>query len=413
MKIQDFQDNVTCGGFDNIFANIYKPQDIESQKSRYMSAVEKFTALYPNRNDIHVYSAPGRTEIGGNHTDHQHGCVIAGAVDLDVIGVAAFHHENIIRIKSEGYDEFAVSLDDLDVHIGEKGSSEIVRGIAARFKDLGVEISGFDMYTTSNEQIDAVIHFAAYSLVGESVVNPLKYYDNNLCGTKILLDSMVEHHIDKIVFSSTAATYGEPDNIPILETDRTQPTNPYGETKLAMEKMFYWTSKAHGLRYVSLRYFNACGADKSGKIGEAHNPESHLIPLILQVPNGKRESISIYGTDYDTPDGTCIRDYIHFTDLAQAHILAVKYLKNGNESNIFNLGNGVGYSVKEVIDKARKVTGHPIPAIETPKRAGDPARLVASSEKARKILGWNPVHDSLEEIISDAWNWHKNHPDGF
>lgn len=413
MKIQDFQDNVTCGGFDNIFANIYKPQDIESQKSRYMSAVEKFTALYPNRNDIHVYSAPGRTEIGGNHTDHQHGCVIAGAVDLDVIGVAAFHDENIIRIKSEGYDEFAVSLDDLDVHIGEKGSSEIVRGIAARFKDLGVKISGFDMYTTSNEQIDAVIHFAAYSLVGESVVDPLKYYDNNLCGTKILLDSMVEHHIDKIVFSSTAATYGEPENIPILETDRTQPTNPYGETKLAMEKMFYWTSKAHGLRYVSLRYFNACGADKSGKIGEAHNPESHLIPLILQVPNGKRESISIYGTDYDTPDGTCIRDYIHVTDLAQAHILAVKYLKNGNESNIFNLGNGVGYSVKEVIDKARKVTGHPIPAIETPKRAGDPARLVASSEKARKILGWNPVHDSLEEIISDAWNWHKNHPDGF
>lgn len=224
---------------------------------------------------------------------------------------------------------------------------------------------------------------------------------------------MVEHHIDKIVFSSTAATYGEPENIPILETDRTQPTNPYGETKLAMEKMFYWTSKAHGLRYVSLHYFNACGADKSGKIGEAHNPESHLIPLILQVPNGKRESISIYGTDYDTPDGTCIRDYIHVTDLAQAHILAVKYLKNGNESNIFNLGNGVGYSVKEVIDKARKVTGHPIPAIETPKRAGDPARLVASSEKARKILGWNPVHDSLEEIISDAWNWHKNHPDGF
>lgn len=413
MKIQDFQDKVTCGGFDNIFANIYKPQDIESQKSRYMSAVEKFTALYPNRNDIHVYSAPGRTEIGGNHTDHQHGCVIAGAVDLDVIGVAAFHDENIIRIKSEGYDEFAVSLDDLDVHIGEKGSSEIVRGIAARFKDLGVEISGFDMYTTSNEQIDAVIQFAAYSLVGESVVNPLKYYDNNLCGTKILLDSMVEHHIDKIVFSSTAATYGEPENIPILETDRTQPTNPYGETKLAMEKMFYWTSKAHGLRYVSLRYFNACGADKSGKIGEVHNPESHLIPLILQVPNGKRKSISIYGTDYDTPDGTCIRDYIHVTDLAQAHILAVKYLKNGNESNIFNLGNGVGYSVKEVIDKARKVTGHPIPAIETPKRAGDPARLVASSEKARKILGWNPVHDSLEEIISDAWNWHKNHPDGF
>ena len=264
-----------------------------------------------------------------------------------------------------------------------------------------------------NESIDAVIHFAAYSLVGESVTNPLKYYDNNLCGTKVLLDSMVEHSIDKIVFSSTAATYGEPENIPILETDRTQPTNPYGDTKLAMEKMFYWTSKAHDLRCVSLRYFNACGADKSGNIGEAHNPESHLIPLILQVPNGKRESVSIYGTDYDTPDGTCIRDYIHVTDLAQAHILAVKYLINGNESNIFNLGNGVGYSVREVIETARKVTGHPIPAIETPKRAGDPARLVASSEKARNILGWNPEHDSLEEIIADAWKWHKNHPYGF
>ena len=180
MKIQDFQDNVTCGGFDNIFANIYKPQDIESQKSRYMSAVEKFTALYPNRNDIHVYSAPGRTEIGGNHTDHQHGCVIAGAVDLDVIGVAAFHDENIIRIKSEGYDEFAVSLDDLDVHIGEKGSSEIVRGIAARFKDLGVEISGFDMYTTSNVLAGSGISSAAFETLIATAID--SYYNNNQIG---------------------------------------------------------------------------------------------------------------------------------------------------------------------------------------------------------------------------------------
>lgn len=263
------------------------------------------------------------------------------------------------------------------------------------------------------EQIDAVIHFAAYSLVGESVTNPLKYYDNNLCGTKILLDAMVKNNVDKIVFSSTAATYGEPENIPILESDRTCPTNPYGETKLAMEKMFKWTANAHGMRFVSLRYFNACGADASGKIGEAHTPESHLIPLILQVPNGKRETICIYGTDYDTPDGTCIRDYIHVTDLAQAHILAVQYLMDDGESDIFNLGNGVGYSVREVIETARKVTGHPIPATETPRRAGDPARLVASSEKARKILGWNPVHDSLVEIIESAWNWHKNHPNGY
>ena len=263
------------------------------------------------------------------------------------------------------------------------------------------------------EKIDAVIHFAAYSLVGESVTNPLKYYDNNLCGTKVLLEAMVKNDVKKIVFSSTAATYGEPENIPILESDRTCPTNPYGETKLAMEKMFKWTAAAHGLRYVSLRYFNACGADESGKIGEAHNPESHLIPLILQVPNGKRESISIYGTDYDTPDGTCIRDYIHVTDLASAHILAVQYLENGGESDIFNLGNGVGYSVREVIEAARKITGHAIPAVETPRRAGDPARLVASSEKAKKILGWKPVHDSLDEIIASAWNWHKNHPNGF
>lgn len=263
------------------------------------------------------------------------------------------------------------------------------------------------------EKIDAVIHFAAYSLVGESVTNPLKYYDNNLYGTKVLLEAMVKNNVGKIVFSSTAATYGEPENIPILESDRTCPTNPYGETKLAMEKMFKWTAEAHGLRYVSLRYFNACGADESGTIGEAHNPESHLIPLILQVPNGKRETISIYGTDYDTPDGTCIRDYIHVTDLALAHILAVQYLNNGGESDIFNLGNGVGYSVREVIETARKVTGHPIPATETSRRAGDPARLVASSEKAKSVLGWKPVHDSLEEIIASAWNWHKNHPNGY
>ena len=283
----------------------------------------------------------------------------------------------------------------------------------AKFYEGDLRDSDFLDNLFHQENIDAVIHFAAYSLVGESVTNPLKYYDNNLYGTKVLLEAMVKNNVGKIVFSSTAATYGEPENIPILESDRTCPTNPYGETKLAMEKMFKWTAEAHGLRYVSLRYFNACGADESGTIGEAHNPESHLIPLILQVPNGKRETISIYGTDYDTPDGTCIRDYIHVTDLAQAHILAVQYLNNGGESDIFNLGNGVGYSVREVIETARKITGHPIPATETSRRAGDPARLVASSEKAKSVLGWKPVHDSLEEIIASAWNWHKNHPNGY
>ena len=283
----------------------------------------------------------------------------------------------------------------------------------AKFYQGDIRDRAFVDSVFDNEQIDGVIHFAANSLVGESMTNPLKYYDNNLCGTKVLLESMVAHGIDKIVFSSTAATYGEPERVPILETDRTEPTNCYGETKLSMEKMFKWTGLAHGLRFVSLRYFNACGAHVSGKIGEAHNPESHLIPLILQVPNGKREFISIFGDDYDTKDGTCIRDYIHVTDLAQAHILAMDYLMNGGESNIFNLGNGVGFTVKEVIDTAREVTGHPIPAKTTPRRAGDPAQLIASSEKARKILGWHPEHADLREIIETAWNWHKNHPNGF
>ncbi len=263
------------------------------------------------------------------------------------------------------------------------------------------------------EQIEGVIHFAANSQVGESMVKPLKYYDNNLCGTKCLLEVMVAHGVDKIVFSSTAATYGEPERVPILETDPTNPTNCYGETKLSMEKMFQWVGRAHGLRFVSLRYFNACGAHPSGEIGEAHNPETHLIPLILQVPNGQRPAISIFGNDYPTPDGTCIRDYIHVTDLAQAHILALEYLEKGGESDIFNLGNGVGFSVREVIETARRVTGHPIPTQETPRRAGDPAQLIASSEKAKTVLGWKPQYADLETIISSAWRWHKSHPHGY
>ena len=303
--------------------------------------------------------------------------------------------------------EDVVIIDNL-----ETGHIEAVHE-KARFYKGDIRDRAFLDRVFAKEKIDAVIHFAANSLVGESMVDPLKYYDNNLCGTKVLLEAMVAHGIDKIVFSSTAATYGEPERVPILESDKTEPTNTYGETKLSMEKMFKWTSKAHNLRYVSLRYFNACGAHESGKIGEAHNPESHLIPLILQVPNGQRESIAIFGEDYDTKDGTCVRDYIHVTDLAQAHILAVKYLAEGGESNIFNLGNGVGFTVKEVIDSARKVTGHEIKAVVSPRRAGDPAQLIASSDKARTILGWKPEHADLEEIIKSAWNWHSTHPNGF
>ena len=263
------------------------------------------------------------------------------------------------------------------------------------------------------ESIDAVVHFAAYSLVGESMTDPLKYYGNNIGGTQVLLSVMVEHGVDKIVFSSTAATYGEPKNATILESDPTEPTNTYGETKLAMEKMFKWTSLAHGIQYTSLRYFNACGAHPSGNIGEDHRPETHLIPIILQAANGTRPSINVFGTDYNTKDGTCVRDYIHVCDLAQAHVKAISYLLNGGKSDIFNLGNGVGFTVKEVIEAAEKVVGHSIPAISSERRAGDPAVLVASSAKAKTVLGWDPQYSDIYDIIGTAWQWHKNNPHGF
>jgi UDP-glucose 4-epimerase len=259
-----------------------------------------------------------------------------------------------------------------------------------------------------SHSIDAVIHFAANSLVGESMEKPFEYYHNNVYGMMCLLDVMKNNNVKKIVFSSTAATYGEPQKIPIQEENETNPTNTYGETKLAMEKMMKWFEKGYGIKYVSLRYFNAAGAHESGTIGENHDPETHLIPLILQVPLGKRVKIYIYGDDYPTKDGTCVRDYVHVMDLAAAHYLALDYLRKGQPSNIFNLGNGNGYSVKEVIDAARKVTNHPIPAQVKERRPGDPAVLVASSEKAKRMLEWYPKYDSLRKIIEDAWNWHKN-----
>ena len=283
----------------------------------------------------------------------------------------------------------------------------------ARFYELDIRDRAQADALFEKEPIEGVIHFAACSQVGESMTNPLKYYDNNVWGTTALLEAMVAHGVDKIVFSSTAATYGEPERVPILESDRTEPTNCYGETKLAMEKMMGWTGRAHDLRYVALRYFNACGAHPSAEIGEAHDPETHLIPLILQVPLGQRAKISIFGGDYPTPDGTCIRDYIHVCDLAAAHILAYDYLDRGGKSDVFNLGNGIGFSVKEVIDVARQVTGHPIPAELCPRRAGDPARLVASSEKAQRVLGWKPEYAALETIVKTAWDWHRTHPKGY
>ena len=277
------------------------------------------------------------------------------------------------------------------------------------------DIRNFDILEKifTENKIEAVIHFAANSLVGESVEKPLKYFNNNVYGMQILLEAMVKYGIDKIVFSSTAATYGEPEKVPIEENDRTQPTNPYGESKLIMEHMMKWVSRANGVRFVSLRYFNAAGALEDGSIGEDHHPETHLIPLILQVPLGKRDHITIFGDDYPTPDGTCLRDYIHVIDLANAHILALNYLRDGGQSNIFNLGNGQGFSVKEMIAAAEKVTGQKIKTEMGKRRAGDPAQLIASSEKARKILKWNPQFANVEKVIATAWTWHKSHPNGY
>ncbi|WP_046175558.1 UDP-glucose 4-epimerase GalE [Domibacillus indicus] len=264
-----------------------------------------------------------------------------------------------------------------------------------------------------HEQIDQVVHFAANSLVGESMENPLKYYDNNVFGTQILLETMIKHGVKNIVFSSSAATYGEQKKMPITEEAPTAPTSAYGETKLAMERMMKWCDAAHGTKFVSLRYFNVAGASASGVIGEDHEPETHLIPLVLQVANGQREHITIFGEDYPTEDGTCIRDYIHVEDLVDAHILALDYLKEGGESDIFNLGSNQGFSVKEIVETARTVTGHKIPAVIGEKRAGDPAVLIASSEKARKTLEWSPSRTDIVTIIRDAWNWHQHHPHGY
>jgi UDP-glucose 4-epimerase len=262
-------------------------------------------------------------------------------------------------------------------------------------------------------EIEAVIHFAANSLVGESMTKPGKYYHNNVYGTLCLLEHMQQSGVGRIVFSSTAATYGNPERVPIEESDRTEPTNAYGETKLAMERMMRWFESAYGMKYVSLRYFNAAGAHENGLIGEDHQPETHLVPVVLQVALQQRDRIGVFGDDYPTPDGTCVRDYIHVQDLADAHVLALEKLRLGGESNIYNLGNGRGFTVQEVIETARRITGHPIPAQVQPRRAGDPAILVASSTRTMDELGWKPKRNSLEWMIQSAWQWHQGHPQGY
>lgn len=260
----------------------------------------------------------------------------------------------------------------------------------------------FDRY-----DIGAVMHFAAYTYVGESVTNPSKYYANNVVGTLTLLDAMVAAGVQTLVFSSTCATYGLPQTLPIAEDHPQQPINPYGYTKLMVEQILADYDQAYGLRSVRFRYFNAAGAHPSGLLGEDHNPESHLIPLVLQAALGLRDNIAIYGTDYPTADGTCIRDYIHVCDLADAHLLGLEYLLKGGSSAVFNLGNGRGFSVREVIEAAQRVTGRPIPVTETARRAGDSSELVGSSQKARDILGWDPQYGEIDTILAHAWQWHQ------
>lgn len=265
----------------------------------------------------------------------------------------------------------------------------------------------------SNHQIDEVIHFAADSLVGVSMEQPLDYYDNNVYGTLCLLKKMKQYGAKRIVFSSTAATYGEPKEVPITEKAETKPTNPYGQTKLAMEEMMHWCREAYGIEYVALRYFNVAGAHSKYDIGEDHQPETHLIPIILQVALGQREKIFVFGDDYPTEDGTCIRDYIHVEDLIQAHVKALNYLREGGASDVFNLGNGNGFSVQQVIDTVEEVTGKTISREIAPRRAGDPAALVASSQKAQQVLGWKPEFADLGSIVQTAWDWHQKHPHGY
>jgi UDP-glucose 4-epimerase len=263
----------------------------------------------------------------------------------------------------------------------------------------------------SEHAIDACMHFSAYAYVGESVEDPLKYWQNNVRQTLDLLEVLLEQNVKHFIFSSTCATYGEPEYIPLDEKHPQNPTNPYGWSKLMVEKILESFDRAYGLRFVSLRYFNASGATETR--GEDHSPETHLIPLVLAAALGRREKISVFGDDYDTPDGTAVRDYIHISDLSQAHLLALEHLRNGGASEFINLGNGSGFSVMEVIETARKVTGREIRTEIAPRRAGDPSRLVGDSSKARKVLGWTPEFPELEKIVESAWDWHRKFPEGY
>ena len=306
------------------------------------------------------------------------------------------------QLLGQGYE--VVVLDDLS------NSCKASVAAKAKFVEGNIADRGLLDQILRENKIDAVMHFAAFIEAGESMKYPEKYFRNNTVNAITLLEAVIARGVRRFVFSSTAALYGTPERTPIEETDRLQPTNTYGESKLLVERILDWMNRIHGLRYACLRYFNAAGA--AGERGEDHHPESHLIPLILQVALGQRENIAIYGTDYSTPDGTCVRDYVHISDLSNAHLLALEALKE-KEKLIYNLGNGKGFSVREVIETVRKVTGHAIPVKEAGRRAGDPAVLVASSEKIKRELGWNPEYPGLDAIIRTAWEWRRQHPNGY
>lgn len=294
----------------------------------------------------------------------------------------------------------------------QKGHGEACKRIGAPLVTGDIRDAERLAEVFKKHDIEAVIHFAAASLVGESMANPIQYYENNVYGTSCLVREMVKAGVLGLVFSSTAAVYGEPEKTPILEEDMKIPSNPYGQTKLDIEQMLGWAHEAHGLNYVALRYFNAAGADQEVNIGEDHRPETHLIPIILQAALGKRPNIQIYGEDYPTTDGTCIRDYIHVSDLAHAHIKSLEKLNRG-QSSAYNLGIGLGFSVREVVKAVEKVTGRSITVVRGERRVGDPAVLLASPNKIMSELGWKPRYTAIEPIIETAWRWHLNNPDGY
>ena len=328
-------------------------------------------------------------------------------MNILVTGGAGYIGSHTVRALLSSKDFRPVVYDNLSTGHAESVPREVplIRGDIRDVEATAEVLRKYD--------IQGVIHFAAFSLVGESMSDPAKYYENNVVGTFRLLQALQKAEVSKIVFSSTAAVYGEPEEYPIKENFPCSPTNVYGKTKLVIENIMKDFSSAYGLQYAALRYFNAAGASPDGTIGEDHNPESHLIPLILKTAQGIRDHISIFGTDYPTPDGTCIRDYIHVNDLADAHILALKYLLSAGESQAFNLGSQHGFSVREMIEAAKKITQVPFKVMEEDRRPGDPAILIASSEKAQHLLHWHPKHSSVEEIIASAWKWHQAHPTGY